>query len=88
MLIIDELSFKFVENEGFRELIQYICHQLFVPSRTTMTKDCYNLFCEENDKLRTYFQKSGQRLSLTTDTWTSNRNITYLCLTKYFIHED
>ncbi|KAL2243378.1 UNVERIFIED_CONTAM: putative AC transposase, partial [Sesamum indicum] len=47
MVIIDELPFKFVENERFRQFMSLALPQFVVPSRTIVTRDCYKLFFEE-----------------------------------------
>lgn len=47
MTIKDELPFKFVENEDFREFMYTACPQFVVPSRRTIARDCYNLYSEE-----------------------------------------
>ncbi|KAL0328142.1 UNVERIFIED_CONTAM: putative AC transposase [Sesamum calycinum] len=88
MIIMDELPFKFVENEGFRQFISLALPQFVIPSRTTITRDCYKLFFDEKRKLINYFKSSGQRISLTTDTWTSNQRLTYMCLTAHYIDSD
>lgn len=88
MIIIDELPFKFVENEGFRHFTSTAIPHFLVPSRTTITRDCYKLYFDEKNKLKTYFKTSGQRLTLTTDTWTSNQRLTYMCLTGHYIDDD
>ncbi|KAL2243468.1 UNVERIFIED_CONTAM: Zinc finger BED domain-containing protein RICESLEEPER 4, partial [Sesamum indicum] len=85
MVIIDELPFKFLENEGFRQFMSLALPQFVAPSRTTITRDCYKLFFEEKRSLMNYFKSSGQRVSLTTDTWTSNQRLTYMCLTAHYI---
>ncbi|KAL4571005.1 hypothetical protein LXL04_017755 [Taraxacum kok-saghyz] len=36
-------------------------------------------------KLRKWFASTGQRVSLTTDTWTSLQRVNYMCLTAHFI---
>ncbi|KAL0452194.1 UNVERIFIED_CONTAM: hypothetical protein Slati_1197500 [Sesamum latifolium] len=71
MIIIDELPFKFVENDGFRQFMSVACPEFIVPSRTTIIGDCYRLYIDENNKLRTYFKTYEQRISLTVDTWAS-----------------
>ncbi|KAL0427964.1 UNVERIFIED_CONTAM: Zinc finger BED domain-containing protein DAYSLEEPER [Sesamum latifolium] len=88
MVIIDELSFKFVENKGFSQFISTACPQFIVPSRTTITRDCYRLFFDEKSKLIKHFKTSGQRILLTTDTWTSNQRLTYMCLTAHSVDSD
>ena len=56
-----------------------------IPSRFTIARDCFSLFVEEKNKLRALLASECQRVSLTTDTWTSIQNVSYLCLTTHFI---
>ncbi|GJZ58327.1 ribonuclease H-like domain-containing protein [Tanacetum coccineum] len=44
MIIIDKLPLKFVENEGFQRCIKMCQPTLVVPSRSTITRDCYQLY--------------------------------------------
>ncbi|XP_015081266.1 zinc finger BED domain-containing protein DAYSLEEPER-like [Solanum pennellii] len=39
MVIVDELPFKFVEKEGFRNFMKVAQHHFKIPSRTTVTRD-------------------------------------------------
>ncbi|KAM7500817.1 hypothetical protein LguiA_025231 [Lonicera macranthoides] len=86
MIIIDELSFKFFENEGFKLFMGVPQPKLIIPSRTTIARDCLKLYGDEKKKLKHFIH--GRRLSLTTDTWTSVQNINYMCLTAHFIDEE
>lgn len=52
MLIIDELPFKFLENEGFRRFMRIVQHVLIIPSRTTIARECYKIYIEEKSKLK------------------------------------
>lgn len=87
MIIKDELPFMFVQREGFLEF----CHQLEprfdVPSRFTEAKDCMKMYLSEYHKLKAEFKKYGRRLCLTTDTWTSVTNMSYMVLTGHYIDE-
>ena len=56
-----------------------------IPSRYTIARDCYYLFVQEKKKLHALLTSQCQRVSLTTDTWTSIQNVSYLCLTAHFI---
>ena len=47
MIIVDELPFMFVEREGFRSFCNALNPRFVVPSRPTITRDCYKLFIEE-----------------------------------------
>ncbi|MFS7973392.1 putative Zinc finger BED domain-containing protein [Helianthus anomalus] len=41
LLIVDELPCSFVEREGFREFCKVVNPHFIVPSRATVTRDCY-----------------------------------------------
>ncbi|XP_075500477.1 zinc finger BED domain-containing protein RICESLEEPER 2-like [Primulina tabacum] len=88
MIIVDELLFSFVENGGFRYFVSVAQPQFRIPSRTTVTRDCFELFYEEKKKLKNFFRENSQRVCLTTYTWTSIQRINYLCLTAHFIDKD
>jgi len=47
MVIIDELPFRFVEKEGFKQFMKVAQPCFHIPSRTTVTRDCFDLFDEE-----------------------------------------
>ncbi|XP_054795833.1 zinc finger BED domain-containing protein RICESLEEPER 2-like [Prosopis cineraria] len=86
-VILDEMPFNVVEGDGFKEMMRRLEPRFQVPSRATVTRDCYKLYLEEARKLKRYFKKSQIRVSLTTDTWTSNQNASYMCLTAHWIDE-
>ena len=88
MIVIDELPFRFVENEGFKYFIYVACPMFCLPSRTKVGRDCLALYKVEKEALKTFFRKSKQRISITTDLWTSNQNLSYMCLTAHFIDDD
>ncbi|GJR02544.1 zinc finger BED domain-containing protein RICESLEEPER 2-like protein [Tanacetum coccineum] len=48
MIIIVELPLKFVKNEGFRRCMKMCQPALVVPSRSTITRDCYQLWKLQN----------------------------------------
>ena len=66
MIIIDELLFRHVEKEGFRNFCLVMQHKFPVPSRTTVACDCLNLFLDEKQNLKKVLKK--ERVCLTTDT--------------------
>lgn len=88
MIILDELSFRFVEQEGFKLFCSVACPRFDIPSRTTVSRDIKNLYRDEKKKLKNYFLKHSQRVSLTTDTWTSIQNVCYMVLTAHFIDHE
>ena len=88
MIIVGELPFLFVEREGFRELMRTVEPRFRIPSHTTVMRDCFQLYMMEKEKLKYMFVSSSQRVCLTTDTWTSIQNLTYMSLTAHFIDKD
>uniref|UniRef100_A0A803N254 BED-type domain-containing protein n=1 Tax=Chenopodium quinoa TaxID=63459 RepID=A0A803N254_CHEQI len=88
MLIVDELPFAFVEREGFRQFCEVACPEFVTPSRATITRDCYGLFIEKRKELMNVFNNLSSRVCLTTDTWTSGQNLSYMCLTAHFIDDN
>lgn len=88
MIIKDELPFRFVEKEGFIEYSYELQPMFEIPSRATVTRDCYKVFLEERKALKQYFEKLFSSVCLTTDAWTSIQNLNYLCVTAHFIDDD
>ncbi|KAH0634645.1 hypothetical protein KY290_038111 [Solanum tuberosum] len=88
MVIIDELPFRFVEKKGFKQFMKVAQPCFHIPSSTTMTRDCFDLFDEEKHKLMAVFKETQQRVSLTTDTWTSIQRINYMVITAHWIDKN
>ncbi|CAO2830618.1 unnamed protein product [Amaranthus hypochondriacus] len=88
MIIIDELPFSFVEREGFSKLCKVAIPDFILVSCATITRDCYGLFIENRKKLKSFFKNLTSRVCLTSDTWTSGQNLSYMCLTAHFIDDN
>ncbi len=58
MIIVDELPFKFVENEGFKHMMSIACPRFRIPSRYTIARDCFSLYSDERTRLKNYFKAS------------------------------
>ncbi|KAI5671961.1 hypothetical protein M9H77_12325 [Catharanthus roseus] len=56
MIIVDDQPFSFVEKQGFRNFVSVVCPSFQIPSRTTVTRDCYDLYLEEKAKLKSFFE--------------------------------
>ena len=85
MIIKDELPFRFVERDGFKEFCEVSVPQFKIPSRHSIVRNCFSLFVKEKKKLFDSISSHYCRVSLTTDTWTSIQNLSYICLTVHFI---
>ena len=88
MIIKDELPFKFVEHESFRNFCSVMQPNFKKVSRNTVARECVTLYSNEKMKLKNLFKKSNQRLCLTIDTWTSFQNVSFMCLTAHLIDND
>jgi len=77
-----------VKHVGFRDFVIELQPLFKHLSRFTVAKDCMKLFLCERTSLKNYFGKINSRIALTTDTWSSNQNLNYLCLTAHFIDEN
>lgn len=88
MIIKEELPFKYVEGERFKDFIVAIHSRFKIPSRWTISRDCYQLYLDEKVKLCEFFQKSRQIVCITTDTWTSLQQLSYMCIIAHFIDTD
>ena len=86
MIIRDELPFRVVEGEGFKDYSRLLEPRFVIPSRITVWRDCMKLFMENKKLLKNHLK--NERLCLTTDTWSSVQNYNYMCLTTHRIDQD
>ena len=86
MIVIDELSFKFVEHQGFQEFMEIVEPWFPIPHCTTIARACMKIYSSHVDILRRAFV--GQWVCVTTDTWTSIQNLNYMAVTAHFIDGD
>uniref|UniRef100_A0A7N0TNC7 Transposase n=1 Tax=Kalanchoe fedtschenkoi TaxID=63787 RepID=A0A7N0TNC7_KALFE len=88
MIIVDVLPFRFVEKPGFQNLMHVMNPRFHRPSRFTIGRDCYEIYLKEKVYLKELIAKSCQRISITTDTWTSIRTVNFMCVTAHFIDHE
>ncbi|KAH0670555.1 hypothetical protein KY290_025971 [Solanum tuberosum] len=84
-IIIDEQPFRAVEGEGFKKLMAKAFPNFEVPSRVTVARHCLRIYQEEKEKLKELIK--NQRICLTSDTWTSIQNYTYMVVTAHWIDD-
>jgi hypothetical protein len=85
MIVLAEMPFSIVEYSGFIDFVKSLNPLFDMVSRTTIRDDCMKAF---NDKRTAYcegFKNYDGRVSLTTDMWTSNQTLGYMCVTCHFI---
>ena len=57
-------------------------------SRWSVSRDCYQLYINEKIRLKQFLRSNSQRVSFTTDTWTSLQKMNYMCITTHFVDND
>lgn len=85
MLIVMELPFRLVEHKAFIKFSSILQPRFNVTSHAILTHDILTLWDIEKIKLKNFLSQHCQRVCLTTDAWTSNQNLSYMCLTAHFI---
>ena len=73
MIIEDELPFAHGEKSGLKKFMALACPRFTLPSRRTCTRDTVKIYFEQKAKLKMFLQENCQRVSLTTDGWTSQQ---------------
>lgn len=86
MCIKDNRPFSIVEDEGFSEFVWDLNPRFKLPTRWTVARDCLKVYTDEAKMIKNLLK--GQRVSLTTDTWTSAQNINYMCLTAHWVDDN
>ncbi|XP_077237236.1 zinc finger BED domain-containing protein RICESLEEPER 2-like [Tasmannia lanceolata] len=88
MIMLHEYPFKMVEHPGFIKFAKNLQPLFKMVSRNTIKSDCLAIYKKEKEKLSTVFETIPGRISLTTDMWTSNQTLGYICLTAHFVDHD
>ena len=68
IIIIDELLSSHLEGEGFRKFCSVLNPKFYPPSCRTISRDVFQLFLDENKKLKDFFIAKKKRVCLTIDT--------------------
>ena len=86
VVVRDLRPLSIVEDQGFKQLLNYIEPNYRVPSRPHITSICQKLYLSEKEKLLEKLQ--SRYVSLTSDLWTSHAIQAYLTVTVHFINEE
>ncbi|KAK6146207.1 hypothetical protein DH2020_020076 [Rehmannia glutinosa] len=87
MIMVHELPFSFVEYELFNLVMQSATPYYQRISRATTKNDCWTSYELEKKRIKGLL-KSVDKVSITTDIWTSGQNIQYMVMTAHFIDSD
>lgn len=85
MIAVDFQPFSIVEDTGFQHVMHTADPAYKIPSRSHFSKTLIPMnYTAMREKVEILL-KSAQAISLTTDTWTSNRTQSYMAVTAHFI---
>ena len=84
MIIVHEYSFRMVEHKWFNILMKWMNSNYESIGRKTIKNECMKVYESEKEQLRKSLREA-ESISLTTDLWTSNQNIQYMCLVAHYI---
>ncbi|XP_019175760.1 PREDICTED: zinc finger BED domain-containing protein DAYSLEEPER-like [Ipomoea nil] len=87
MIMVHELPFSFVEYELFNIVMQSASPYYERIGRTATTKDCWSTYELEKKRVQELLNLVD-KISITTDIWTSNQNIQYMVITAHFMDMD
>ena len=85
MIVLDEMPFSIVEYSGFIDFVKSLNPLFDMVSRVTIKDDCMKAYHDKKSRYCAGFKKYAGRVSLTTDMWTSNQTLGYMCITCHFI---
>ena len=92
MMIHDFQPYSFVEDKGFKELMQQLEPRYEIPHRTTFSRSIIpTIYGEVKQQIKfklTGLQQSKSIVALTTDMWTSEVNDAYLGLSSHYLIAD
>uniref|UniRef100_A0A8R7QME6 BED-type domain-containing protein n=1 Tax=Triticum urartu TaxID=4572 RepID=A0A8R7QME6_TRIUA len=87
MICLHEYSFRMVEHKWFNILMKSMNPNYQPIGRKVINSECMQVFHREKEVLKSLL-KGVDSISLTTDLWTSNQTISYMCVVAHYIDED
>ncbi|XP_066335366.1 zinc finger BED domain-containing protein RICESLEEPER 2-like [Miscanthus floridulus] len=87
MIIAHEYSFRMVEHKWFNILTKWMNGNYEFIGRKSIKNECMRVYESKKNQLKRSL-KEAESISLTTDLWTSNQNLRYMCLVAHYIDEN
>ena len=86
VVVKHELPLKFVENEAFRDFVNYYNPLVKHMSRNTLKSEIFKIYNVEKGKAMNLLEINNSRVAITTDMWTAcNQKKGYIVVTGHFI---
>jgi hypothetical protein len=87
MIIVHEYAFRMVEHKWFSILMKWMNNNYESIGRKTIKNECMKIY-ESKKELIKKSLREAESISLTTDLWSSNQNIQYMCLVAHYVDVD
>jgi hypothetical protein len=84
MVMVHEYSFWMVEHEWFNIVIKYLNPLYQSIGRKAIRAECMRVYKKAKEVLKLAL-KDVEYISLTTDLWTSNQTLSYMCVVAHYI---
>ena len=84
MFVVHEYPFRMVEHESFTKFCRSLNPKYEPIKRQTLKLDCMKMYISEKESLKLALAGIN-KISLTSDLWTLNQSIGYMCLTGHFL---
>ncbi|XP_024313494.1 zinc finger BED domain-containing protein RICESLEEPER 2-like [Brachypodium distachyon] len=87
MIDVHEYSFRMVEHEWFNAIMRYLNPLYQFIGRKAIRAECLRVYKKEKEILKSSL-KNVKYIGLTTDMWTSNHTISYMCVVAHYIDKN
>jgi hypothetical protein len=87
MVMVHEYSFRMVEHEWFNIVMKYLNPLYQSIGQKAIRAECMRVYKKAKEVLKLAL-KDVEYISLTTDLWTSNQTLSYMCVVAHYIDAD
>uniref|UniRef100_A0A8I6WYN8 Uncharacterized protein n=1 Tax=Hordeum vulgare subsp. vulgare TaxID=112509 RepID=A0A8I6WYN8_HORVV len=87
MICVHEYSFRMVEHEWFNILMKCMNPNYKSIGRKAIRAECLRVYKKEKEVLKSVL-RGVSSISLTTDLWTSNQTLSYMCVVAHYIDDN
>jgi hypothetical protein len=87
IIIVHDYAFRMVKHKWFNILMKWMNTKYDPIGRKTIKNKCMKVYDSENELMKKSLRET-ESISLTTNLWTSNQNIKYMCLVAHYVDVD
>ncbi|CAG8441427.1 4277_t:CDS:1 [Acaulospora morrowiae] len=87
-IVSDTLPFSVITSKLLSTVFQYLNGTISLPSRETIKSNVHNAFDRMQKDVQILLEQISSKISITLDIWTSQANISFLCVTAHWIDDN